>query len=334
MTACGRSSQRLHRGAAGCIDDGAMDDHSPSATLLAAVLCAACGSSTPAASNDAASPVDASDATSRADASDSATADVATTQAVRIDVRAVVGALPFACGTVFHDLGTTHTDWTPADFRFYVHDVRLVTAAGAEVAVALDEDGTWQHAGVALLDFEDGTGGCTGGTTATRARITGTAPVGTYQGLRLRIGVPFAQDHGDVSVAPSPLDVSGLFWSWAAGYKFLKIDGTSTGVPTGYNIHLGSTGCTADASGHVTSPCANPNVVDVDLPRFDPTTQAVVADLAALVAGANLDANAPGTPPGCMSALMDPDCAPLFSALGLPYGGAGPAGAQTFLTVR
>ena len=267
-------------------------------------------------------------------AADGGATDAGLTQPVRLNFQAVVGAEPFTCGTVFHGLGTTHTDWNPSDFRFYVHDVRLVSSTGVEVPVTLDEDSVWQHEGVGLLDFENGTGGCAAGTSPTNDHLTGRVPVGTYTGLRFRVGVPFAMNHVDSSVAPSPLNIGGMFWSWATGYKFVKIDGRSTGVPTGYNVHVGSTGCTASASGQIMTPCTNPNIASVDLPAFDPERQAVVADLAALLAGSNLDANTMGTAPGCMSAPMDPECTAIFSRMGLTYDGVAPTGAQSFFTVR
>jgi uncharacterized repeat protein (TIGR04052 family) len=251
------------------------------------------------------------------------------TQPVSLRVAAVVGTEPFACGRTYHGLGATGTDWDPSDFRLYVHDLRLLGADGREVPLELDEDGVWQHAGVALLDFEDGSGGCANGTAATHATLDGRAPAGEYRGVRFRIGVPFASNHADASVAAPPLDVSGLFWDWLAGYKFVRIEGRSTGLPTGWNVHLGSTGCDGDRQGHV-SGCAQENVPEVTLTGFDPETQPIRADLAALLASADLDANTPTTPPGCMSSPGDPECAQIFPRLGLPYDASSGAPEQRF----
>ena len=56
----------------------------------------------------------------------------------------------------------------------------------------------------------------------------------------------------------------------------------------------------------------------------------VVVDLASLLAGSDLEHNAPGSPVLCMSDPEDLDCAPIFQNLGLPFGQR-PGGVQTFL---
>ncbi|MGI9627435.1 MAG: MbnP family protein, partial [Longimicrobiales bacterium] len=76
-------------------------------------------------------------------------------EAVAINFQAQVNGAAFACGTSYDNVGTSNTTITPVDFRFYVHDVRLVTSAGSEVPVELTQDGQWQREGLALLDFED-----------------------------------------------------------------------------------------------------------------------------------------------------------------------------------
>lgn len=262
---------------------------------------------------------------------------------VRIQFRAAVGAMPFNCTQVFHDMGATHTDWTPADFRFYVHDVRLLTANNVEVPVQLDEDGTWQHAGVALLDFEDKTGTCSAGTTATNDHVTGQVPAGTYTGIRFRLGVPFALDHLDHGTQPAPLNVDALFWVWQAGYKFLRIEGQAQNpasalrmaTPNTFLIHIGSTDCPSDDVMHPpTGPCTHPNVPEVTLASFDPSTQTIVADLAQLVTDVDLDIARPMPPPGCMSGQDDPDCPLIFAHLGLPFGTTPAPATQAFFRVQ
>jgi uncharacterized repeat protein (TIGR04052 family) len=235
---------------------------------------------------------------------------------VEVRFRAMVGTMPFACGTNYTNIGRTMGTWRPLDFRFYVSNVRLVTNTGAEVSVALTQDGTWQQDSLALLDFEDRTGECTAsGTAQTNTSVRGTAPSGTYNGLRFTLGVPFAMNHGNAATAPSPLNLSAMFWAWNAGYKFLKIDGRTT-LPS-FNIHIGSTGCMGDGAGMVSS-CSAPNRAEISLTGFDPTRNVVVADLAALVQ--NVDINMSTGSPGCMSSPGDPECAPIFSNLGLTTG--------------
>jgi hypothetical protein len=73
---------------------------------------------------------------------------------VAITFRAMVGAEPYACSRRYEGLGLDRAGYTALDFRFYVHDVRLVTDGGVEIPVTFDEDGLFQSTEVALLDFE------------------------------------------------------------------------------------------------------------------------------------------------------------------------------------
>ncbi|MBK6687660.1 MAG: metallo-mystery pair system four-Cys motif protein [Deltaproteobacteria bacterium] len=248
--------------------------------------------------------------------------------ALTVKFAAKVGTRNFACGESYTGIAKTATStWSPQDFRFYVDNVRLVGAEGEE-ELTLDTTGAnsaWQHGTLALLDFENKQGDCSNGTAETRDQVVGMIHEGEYDRIRFTVGVPFAMNHQDVTTAPAPLNLSAMFWSWNAGYKFLKIDGKTSGLP-GYNIHLGSTGCTGNNMGQVDS-CTNANRVEVELSGYDPGTSVVVLDLAALVAEANIDKNTPATAPGCMSAPTDPECMPIFTNLGLPMPGVA-AGAQ------
>ena len=255
-------------------------------------------------------------------------------QQVHIPFHGVVGAAPFACGQSYDGLGTTASRLTPADFRFYLSNIRLVDSSGQEAPITLDQDGTWQKDTVALLDFEDKSGPCSAGTAATNGTVSGSVPAGSYTALRFDLGLPDDIDHQDASVALPPLNVSGLFWSWQSGYKFLRTEGVTTGQKDGYNVHIGSTGCVRDgATGAVT--CANKDRAAVELTGFDPDRSVVVADLKPLLAGSDIDTNTDGTAPGCMSEPTDPDCVPIFHALGLAFGATDAwAGRQTFFKVE
>ena len=131
-------------------------------------------------------------------------------------------------------------------------------------------------------------------------------------GLRFTVGVPFAQNHQDQAAAPSPLNLTGMFWSWQSGYKFVRIEG-KTASGSAYLLHLGSTGCAKDGSGQVTS-CTSPNRATVTLSGFDPARNTIAVDLAALLAGSDLSASAE-----CHSQSDKAACAPYFKALGLPF---------------
>jgi uncharacterized repeat protein (TIGR04052 family) len=233
---------------------------------------------------------------------------------VTIHFAGKVGADPFSCTSTYPGLGATGTTWSPQDFRFYVSGVSVIDSKGVSVPLTLKQDGVWQTGDVALLDFENATGGCENGTPETNDAVIGTIPAGhTITGLQFDLGVSAGSDHLDVSTAQSPLNVSGLYWSWMAGYIFLKIDGITTMQPQGYSFHLGSTSCSGNGA---SSTCANANRPHVVLQNFDPAHNTVVADLAKLFQGADLDTEQ--VPPGCLSEPNNCDCVPFFGNLGLP----------------
>ncbi len=269
--------------------------------------------------------------------------------AQEIHFAAEMAGHPFACGQSYQ-LGTPKRTVMPGDFRFYVSDVALLRADGTAVPFVLADDGRWQGQGVALLDFENGSGPCAaGGSAGTNTALRGTAPAGPYTGLRFTLGLPPALNHQDATLAAPPFNVTAMFWNWQSGTKFLKMDFAVAGgmaMPMaqhgaamshdgggGFALHVGSTQC---ASTGPTSPgqdCQNPNRLVVTLKGFDPLKGTVVADPAPLLAHSDLAKNAAGTPPGCMSFPGDADCGPIFAALGLPYGTA-PAGQQHLFRAR
>lgn len=301
-------------------------------TLAGVALLAACTSAPPYSPTSAATPASG-------------------TQAVSVRFAAQVGGQPFACGQSYAAVGTTRSTITPSDYRFYVSEVALVDDAGRAVPVTLMQDGIWQLENIALLDFENGTGPCRNGTSGMNTEVRGSVPAGRYVGLRFTLGVPFARNHGDPTVAPSPLNLTAMFWNWQGGYKFVKFDAASSGQPattaaadphahggghaSGFSVHLGSTMCAAPSRTEAPkAECANPNRVVVAFDRFDTTKQTVVADIGAVLSGANVDVNAPNTSPGCMSFPGDADCPPVMGALGLAYGGKAAPGPQRFFSAR
>lgn len=153
-----------------------------------------------------------------------ATSARAETEAIALQFQGSVGDEPFVCGARYAGLGTSQSNVTPTDFRLYVSGVALIAADGTIVPVALTQDGKWQHENVALLDFENKADVCANGTTETNSQIVGTVPAGDYQGLQFSLGVPFALNHADATLAPSPLNLTSMWWNWRGGYKFLRVD--------------------------------------------------------------------------------------------------------------
>lgn len=267
--------------------------------------------------------------------------DVAPT-AVTVRFSPKVGGAAAVCGTSYSNVGTADTAVTLKDFRLFVHNVRLLVDGAAPVAITLDET-SWQHDGLALLDFEDGTGPCSEfGNTETNLVVTGTVPAGlTVTGISFDVGVPESMNHLDPTTPPEPLDATGMFWVWRTGYKFLRVDllNENEAPDNGWFVHVGAGGCMSDTP--TTAPdaaCALPNVASISLDGFDPATDAIALDAAALVANANVSANTASTPPGCMTSPSEPaECDPVFDALGLDFTTGlcvdGCAG-QTFATVE
>ena len=278
-------------------------------------------------------------------------------QPVHLRFAGRLGGQEFSCGKQYAGIGTKPVTVTPADLRFFISDVALIDKSGKAVPVNLDQDGTWQYQNLVLVDLENGKGGCRNGNEPMHEEISGSVPAGNYTGLRFTVGVPFALDHVDASTAPAPLNFTAMNWVWQAGFKFIRAElvvvhengagepspapassiPASNSVPKGrdemrsggFPIHIGSTGC---ASSSKTTPpteeCKHPNRIEVTLTVFDSTQDRVIFDVDKLAAGSDVTTNSPGTAPGCMSGEQDPDCAPVFKALGLPYGDQ-PGGVQT-----
>ncbi len=263
---------------------------------------------------------------------------------------AEIGGKPFSCAEVY-PLGTHQTEAGILDFRMFVANAVLVTKDDEVVPIVLDADGAWQSGNVALLDFEDGSGHCANGTPQTNTTLRGTVPEGDYKWLRFEVGVPFELNHGDPTTAPSPLNMTAMFWNWRNGYKFIKLEASPTGMtdtamtdagePDGHGskagdwfLHLGSTLCESLAPIQSPGqPCLNPNRVSVNLEGIDLGKSVVVVDPAPVLAATDIATNAPETSPGCMSAPDDADCAAVLPRLGLPFGDA-PAAEQVLVTLR
>lgn len=241
-------------------------------------------------------------------------------RAVTIRFEPMVGTRDFACGQTYADMGSGSTTITPRDFRFYAYDFQLIDAAGDRVAVTLDQN-AWQHQNVAMLDFEDFTGGCLDGTPETNLEVTGMAPNGTYTGVRFHLGIPEVMNHTDLTTMPAPLNVTGLFWGWNFGHIFfaavthadIPASGTDPAGTNDHYFHLGATGCTGDATAGESVTCDHPNSPLVEVTGFDPLTEPVIADWGAVLPHVDLAASE-----GCHS-FPGGDCDYPFDAVGLNF---------------
>jgi uncharacterized repeat protein (TIGR04052 family) len=254
-----------------------------------------------------------------------------TTQDVTINFKALVSGKPFSCTQTYTGIGNNADPakqvFRPSDLRFFVHNVRLVDSSGQDVSVTLTDDGKWQNGGLAMIDFEDGTGTCfyANGNVVTNTMLIGEVPIGTYNGLKFTVGVPVERNHSVyVDNQQSPLNLSAMYWSWTGGYRFMKIEGMSANdraLPGGL-LHLGSSGCTANDAVDKTkgATCLAANRPEIGFASFDPNHNEVVVDIGTLFKDTDLALNTTGTAAGCMSALDDPECVPMIPKFGLAFG--------------
>lgn len=251
---------------------------------------------------------------------------------LRFDPR--LGDQPFACGRDFAGIGTGGATVTPLDFRIYIHDIALVRADGERVPLVVTDDDTWQHDGLVLLDFEDGSGACATGSPGTNLEVHGTAPDhDDYTGVEFILGVPDVHNHLDAATAPAPLNAQGLWWSWAGGYKYARIDVRPRTQPE-FFYHLGATACGGSVADGFT--CAHANLATIRLDGFDPDADSIVVDGAQILAGVDVEQLPDGTSdkiPGCMAFPGDPECPAMMAPLGLRFESDDTAGPQTVFSV-
>ncbi|EDP97244.1 MbnP family protein [Kordia algicida OT-1] len=87
-------------------------------------------------------------------------------------------------------------------------------------------------------------------------------PVGNYTQIGFGIGVDqskYPLDGGVMNFIPKA-EEAGMLWNWAAGYKFIKFEGTFTpqgGTESPFVIHVGSHGQTLDNYKFITLPLEN-----------------------------------------------------------------------------
>jgi uncharacterized repeat protein (TIGR04052 family) len=270
-------------------------------------------------------------------------ADTPTTQPVALNFTAALGttALASPCGAPLPGLGSTPVNAKLKDLRFYVSNLHLINAAGAEVKVTLAANANQLTRGadsVALIDLRDTTvqGDCAPGNG--HFTITGTVPAGSYTAVAFTLGVPETLNHVDpFDVSNAPLDNLDLGWDWTGGKKHLQVEinpenATTPGsyvngitrpgsaAATTFALHLGNTGCANPAAGVYS--CDNINTRDIHFHNFNLATQRIAVDLQALFAASNLQRDL-GEAVGCMSSATDPECANLWPVLGATFSAAG-----------
>jgi hypothetical protein len=102
-------------------------------------------------------------------------------------------------------------------FKFFLTDPRLLAAGGAEVEAELvSAAGLPLPYGLALVDADD--------ESSQLLRLA--APPGTYESLRVSVGVPEPCNGGDPTLQVYPLNADGdMWWTWGNQYMFVRIEG-------------------------------------------------------------------------------------------------------------
>lgn len=225
----------------------------------------------------------------------SAPYDAGPQQPVTIRFRAQIFDREFRCGERYSGMGKTGVTVEPADLRFFVQDVRLISESGNLVSVTLAERAPWQVSSVALLDFADDQGACSQGSRETHDQIEGSVPVGVYRGIAFRNGVPERLNHEDPLLHPPPLQATDLTWGWLTGFKFFvaelrQVAGSDedAGVASGFGLlHIGSADCNGSPKDG-SARCTRSNRNDIRFEQFDAENDVIVVDVGKLFANTDL----------------------------------------------
>lgn len=194
------------------------------------------------------------------------------------------------------------------DLRFYVSNLTFRNFDGDAIDVELAEnDFQLNHdaGSVSLIDFldkgnsnaavSDLCNAVSESTARTNTQIVGTVTDTNIASVEFEIGVPQALmqaviQSGSAEDAPSPLNE--LYWSWASGYRhlvanFTMMNSTCTSYVNNGAFHIGSRDCDGASGKALTTEneCGLLNTAKVVINDFDPATDTVNLDIAAVFAG-------------------------------------------------
>lgn len=260
--------------------------------------------------------------------------DTAATPSVpfELDFRAQVGDAPWACGASYAGVGTTGATIEPLYLATYLSELTVLDDAGGQGAMTVEANDHQGH-GAVLLDFGDGTGGCAtlGDDAATWTTVLGEVPEGDWTKIRFTLGLPASLNHLDAEDTAPPFDRPELWWGWAGGYKYLRLD-LKNEAHDDWLFHHGAAGCAGSPEDGFT--CDLPYLATIELP-LPSEGGAITLDVGALLAGSDLLAQpdlVSDFVEGCMALPGDPECVAPFAALGLTFDSNEPGPAQTVFT--
>ena len=274
--------------------------------------------------------------------SDSDNDPTATEQTLKIPFTAMAGETEIACGTSVSGLGASDTSGQFEYAAWFVYDVKLVTDEGDIATEMVANDFQNSDHNFAFLEYRNKLGGCTSAVVEGEealpmndtVTVKATVIPSEVKGIKFKLGMPYEANHVEETKF-NDKSVYAMLWQWQSGHRFVRVD-LKTDTPFSkpdsstadvFNFHLGSTGCAGDLTGtDPTDPhsCAQPNndtVFTLTNDQFvineNGTGTKVKFDYAKLVDGMDLTKDEGGSN-GCMSALTDPECTPMFYNLGIP----------------
>ncbi|WP_428309781.1 MbnP family copper-binding protein [Hydrocarboniphaga sp.] len=249
-------------------------------------------------------------------------------QLVNLAFKIAVNGEEAVCGQVYDGLGNgAQRDLRVEGFRYYASDFELENAAGTQpVRLASKPNATVyqdDRHGVALLGQAQG---CDAPAQVRNLSLAGAVKKDDYERLCFLLGVPFELGHSDPATAPSPLNVTGMDWSWLFGRMFFRFDSIvdpDGDAPANFFVHLGSTGCSNGSSDFGAAPseeCVFPNRPRICLDYAEiEEGHPIVADIAPMISEVDIGHNTEDTAPGCMSFTGDPECVTVIPKFGLDY---------------
>lgn len=183
---------------------------------------------------------------------------------------------------------------TLKDARFYVYDINLVRADGSKQPFTLIPDNTYQNSytanattySVGLVDFADKSNDCSAGTmegmgfgkntSDTNSKLTGYPVYGLFSGVEFKIGLPDALNNLQSDTQTAPLSNTGMYWNWAGGYKFMKLEFLHKGTNSSVSWHNGGSSCTG-SYGSISCTYKNISTVSINKSSGNLTSSDVIA---------------------------------------------------------
>jgi hypothetical protein len=81
-------------------------------------------------------------------------------------------------------------------------------------------------------------------TADTNTKLVGYPVFGVFTGVEMKIGLPDSLNNLQSDTQTAPLSNTGMYWSWASGYKFMKLEFLHKDTNKSVSWHNGGSTCT------------------------------------------------------------------------------------------